>query len=77
MKKKFSRRTALKSVAGSTAAVGTALTHTARGHAAEGKVKGIIRHSVCKWCYGSIGLEKLAAKACLLYTSDAADDLSV
>ena len=62
----FSRRTALKSVAGSTAAVGTALTLTVRGHAAEGKVKGNIRHSVCKWCYGSTGLEKLAAKAASL-----------
>ncbi len=63
---KFSRRTALKSVAGGTAAVGAALTLPARGHAAEGKVKGNIRHSVCKWCYGSTGLEKLAAKAASL-----------
>jgi len=63
---KFSRRTALKSIAGSTAAVGAALTLPARGHAAEGKVKGNIRHSVCKWCYGSTGLEKLAAKAASL-----------
>ena len=63
---KFSRRTALKSIAGSTAAVGAALTLPARGHATEGKVKGNIRHSVCKWCYGSTGLEKLAAKAASL-----------
>ena len=63
---KFSRRTALKSIAGSTAAVGAALTLPARSHAAEGKVKGNIRHSVCKWCYGSTGLEKLAAKAASL-----------
>ena len=63
---KFSRRTAFKSIAGSTAAVGAALTLPARGHAAEGKVKGNIRHSVCKWCYGSTGLEKLAAKAASL-----------
>ena len=62
----FSRRTALKSIAGSTAAVGAALTLPARGHATEGKVKGNIRHSVCKWCYGSTGLEKLAAKAASL-----------
>ena len=63
---KFSRRTALKSIAGRTAAVGAALTLPARGHAAEGKVMGNIRHSVCKWCYGSTGLEKLAAKAASL-----------
>ena len=41
---KFSRRTALKSIAGGTAAVGAALTLPARGQAAEGKVKGNIRH---------------------------------
>ncbi len=63
---KFSRRTALKSVAGGTAAVGAALTLPVRGQAVEGKVKGNIRHSVCKWCYGSTGLEKLAAKAASL-----------
>ena len=63
---KFSRRTALKSIAGSTAAVGAALATPTRGQAAEGKVKGNIRHSVCKWCYGSTGLEKLAAKAASL-----------
>ena len=62
----FSRRTALKSIAGSTAAVGAALPAPALGQAAEGKVKGNIRHSVCKWCYGSTGLEKLAAKAASL-----------
>ena len=62
----FSRRTALKSIAGGTAAVGAVLTLPARGQAAEGKVKGNIRHSVCKWCYGSTGLEKLAAKAASL-----------
>ncbi len=45
---KFSRRTALKSIAGSTAAVGAALSAPALGQAAEGKVKGNIRHSVCK-----------------------------
>ena len=62
----FSRRTALKSIAGGIAAVGAALTLPARGQAAEGKGKGNIRHSVCKWCYGSTGLEKLAAKAASL-----------
>ena len=63
---KFSRRTALKSIAGGTAAVGAVLTTPSLGRAAEGKVKGNIRHSVCKWCYGSTGLEKLAAKAASL-----------
>ena len=52
---KFSRRTALKSIAGGTAAVGAALTLPARGQAAEGKVKGNIRPSVCKWCSTTIG----------------------
>ena len=63
---KFSRRTALKSIAGGTAAVGAALTLPARGQAAEGKVKGNIRHSVCKWCYRGGSLDKLAAKAASL-----------
>ena len=63
---KFSRRTALKSIAGGTAAVGAALTLPARGQAAEGKVKGNIRHSVCKWCYRGVSLDKLAAKAASL-----------
>ena len=62
----FSRRTALKSIAGGTAAVGAALTLPARGQAAEGKVKGNIRHSVCKWCYRGVSLDKLAAKAASL-----------
>ena len=66
MKKKLSRRSAFKSIAGSTAAVGVVLTGPVRGQAAESKVKGNIRHSVCKWCYGSTGLEKLAAKAASL-----------
>ena len=64
----FSRRSALKTIAGSTAAVGAALTTPSLGQAAEGndKLKGNIRHSVCKWCYGSSGLDKLAAKAASL-----------
>ena len=68
MNQSFSRRSALKTIAGSTAAVGAALTTPSLGQAAEGKdkLKGNIRHSVCKWCYGSIGLDKLAAKAASL-----------
>ena len=68
MNQSFSRRSALKTIAGSTAAVGAALTTSSLGQAAEGndKLKGNIRHSVCKWCYGSIGLDKLAAKAASL-----------
>ena len=68
MNQSFSRRSALKTIAGSTAAVGAALTPPLLGQAAEGndKLKGNIRHSVCKWCYGSIGLDKLAAKAASL-----------
>ena len=65
MKHSFSRRSALKTIAGSTAALGAALSTAPLGQAAKGKakLKGNIRHSVCKWCYGSIGLDKLAAKA--------------
>ena len=65
MNKKLSRRTALKSFAGSTAAVGISLNSKPLAEADEkkGALKGNIRHSVCKWCYGSIGLEKLAKKA--------------
>ena len=68
MNQSFSRRSALKTIAGSTAAVGAALTTPSLGQAAKGKdkLKGNIRHSVCKWCYGSIGLDKLAAKAASL-----------
>ena len=68
MNQSFSRRSALKTIAGSTAAVGAALTTPSLGQAAEGndKLKGNIRHSVCKWCYGSVGLDKLAAKAASL-----------
>jgi len=68
MTQSFSRRSALKTIAGSTAAVGAALTTPSLGQAAKGndKLKGNIRHSVCKWCYGSIGLDKLAAKAASL-----------
>jgi hydroxypyruvate isomerase len=68
MNQSFSRRSALKTIAGSTAAVGAALTTPSLGQTAEGndKLKGNIRHSVCKWCYGSIGLDKLAAKAASL-----------
>lgn len=52
------RRTALKSLAAGAVAA-TAL------HAADdpAKVKGNIKQSVCRWCYGGIALEKLAAAA--------------
>ena len=65
MNQSFSRRSALKTIAGSTTAVGAALTAPSLAQAAKGKakLKGNIRHSVCKWCYGSIGLDKLATKA--------------
>jgi len=69
MNKKFSRRTAIKSFAGSTTAVGITLNSKSLVGATEekkNKLKGNIRHSVCKWCYGSIGLEKLAKKAASL-----------
>jgi hydroxypyruvate isomerase len=53
----FNRRTALKSL-GAGALAATAL------HADEpAKGKGRIKQSVCRWCYGSIPLDKLAEAA--------------
>jgi hydroxypyruvate isomerase len=54
------RRSALKLGAGTLAAAGL----SAAMHAEEPlKAKGRIKQSVCRWCYGSIALEKLAEAA--------------
>ena len=68
MNNSLSRRSAIKSIVGTTAAVGATINAKPLLQAAEkkDKLEGNIRHSVCKWCYGSIGLEKLAAKAASL-----------
>src|SRR5262249_8021607 len=57
----LTRRTALQ-----TLAAGVAATLTLRSplRAEEPhKMKGNIKQSVCRWCYGKIGLEKLAEEA--------------
>mgnify|MGYP002777659445 CR=1 FL=1 len=56
-----SRRTALKQLAGSAMAL-TSLETLASGMEPP-KLKGNLRHSVSRWCYGSIPLEELA-QAC-------------
>lgn len=67
MTTKFSRRSALKSVAGAAVAGSVAHSLTARLEAAEtaggAGLKGRIHHSVCKWCYGKIPLETFCQAA--------------
>lgn len=61
--KKSSRRSALKKIAGSTAAAlaGMSLSHrlSATELVLEEKLKGKINHSVCRWCYNDIAFEDL------------------
>jgi len=68
MTQPMSRRSALKKVAQGTATVAASASLLPRARAAEpapAPLKGRIRHSVCKWCYGKIPLEEFcrAAKA--------------
>jgi hydroxypyruvate isomerase len=67
MKKPMSRRTAVKRLAAGAAVVTTAARLTRSAHAAESAapppLKGRIRHSVCRWCYGKIPLDDLCAAA--------------
>jgi hydroxypyruvate isomerase len=63
VKAKFSRRSALKHIASSAAAV-TVASLASRLDAAEDsitplKLKGRINHSVCRWCYQNLSLEDL------------------
>ena len=58
---KLSRRSALRKIAGSTAAVAVAANLSQRLSAADAaapQLKGRINHSVCKWCYDKIPLEE-------------------
>ncbi len=61
MATKVSRRTALRSIAGSAAVLTAASSLSDRLSAADaaGGVKGRVNHSVCKWCYPKIALEDL------------------
>src|SRR5262245_52002627 len=63
MKPLISRRSALRRVAGSAAAVTVAAQLSQRLSAAEAAVgpalRGRVNHSVCKWCYPKVNLEDL------------------
>jgi hydroxypyruvate isomerase len=66
MATKQNRRSAIKNILASTAAIGAsgALTSFIRpslNEPAAGKLKGNINHSVCRWCYADIPLEQLCA----------------
>jgi hydroxypyruvate isomerase len=67
MSKIMSRRSALRTIAGSTAAVATAasLPHRLSAASADAgpKLKGRIHHSVCKWCYDKIPLDEFCGAA--------------
>ena len=65
MKQVISRRSALRKVTGSAVALAAAATLPGRLPAAEApaKLKGHVRHSVCKWCYGKIPLDEFCASA--------------
>ncbi|WP_132055439.1 TIM barrel protein [Pseudocnuella soli] len=75
MSSNYSRRSLLKTVAGSAAAVGTSLLLPRGAQAAitnmdllkeslqQTALKGRIKHSVCKWCYDKIPLEDLCKAA--------------
>ena len=59
-----SRRNALKNIITGTAALGTtglAEVYTSSNQKKPNKLKGNIRHSVCRWCYNSIPLEEFCA----------------
>lgn len=67
---KYSRRSALKSLAESAALLSTGFLLPRRLNASEIadqlgdlKLKGRVNHSVCKWCYPNIALEDLAKAA--------------
>jgi hydroxypyruvate isomerase len=55
------RRTALKA-AGAAAVAALAAPHIA-GADDSAKLKGNVNHSLCRWCYGKIPLEKLATES--------------
>lgn len=62
----LSRRSALRRIAGSSAAVAVASNLSHRLGAAEatvGALKGRINHSVCKWCYSKIDLDDFCRSA--------------
>lgn len=59
-----SRRKAIKNIVAGTAAFSTAGALSTFAHGTSSianQLKGNIRHSVCRWCYGAIPLEEFAA----------------
>lgn len=66
MSQTLSRRSAIKTLAGSAALAGFAVANPAGSQAADAavaKLKGHIHHSVSKWCYGKISLDDLCVAA--------------
>ena len=71
MDKSYSRRSALKNIAGTAAAFATTTIfpsgvqaiETMKEEFRELKLKGQVNHSVCKWCYPNISLEDLCKAA--------------
>src|SRR4051794_33028002 len=62
MSTRIPRRSALRTLTGTAAALSVTASLSHRLHAAEeaaGPAQGRINHSVCKWCYGKISLEDL------------------
>jgi hydroxypyruvate isomerase len=61
MPSRLSRRSALRNLAGTAAAISATALPSPRLAAATAaaKPKGRINHSVCKWCYGKVSLEDL------------------
>jgi len=57
----MTRRTAIRQVAGYTAAAASAslVSKVARAETVADKLKGNIHHSVCRWCYNGIKLDDL------------------
>jgi hydroxypyruvate isomerase len=66
MKNQYTRRAALKNMAGGAAVLTSTMLLPGSLSAAElkeAKLKGKIKHSVCKWCYNDIPLEELCKAA--------------
>jgi hydroxypyruvate isomerase len=67
MNLKISRRSALRTITGSAVALAAASSLSrqlrAEDAAASPKLKGRINHSVCRWCYNKIPLDKLCQAA--------------
>jgi hydroxypyruvate isomerase len=64
MSSSISRRTALQGLAGGTAfAASGLLNRDAAAAEGDGKLKGNINHSVCRWCYRKVSLEDLCKAA--------------